>query len=298
MTWISRNGSRGSSRSSGPTCARSPTGCSARSARPTTPSRTPGCALGRADTSEVENLGGWLTTIVARVALNMLRARNTRREEPLDVRLPDPIIDPRRRHRPRARGAARRLGRPGAPGRARDADAGRAAGVRPARHVRRPVRGHRADRGPLAGGDASARQPRPPPRPRRRPGPRRRPDRPVGGRRGVPRRRPRRATSRRSSRCSTRTSSSGPTAAVTGLAAHPGCRDRRRSGACLVPRRPDRCAGRSSTAPPGWSPSARASRSRSGAVTIRNGRIAEIDFLTDPERLAQLDLTVLGDRPA
>jgi RNA polymerase sigma factor (sigma-70 family) len=50
--------------------------------------------LSRADTSKVENLGGWLTTVVARVALNMLRARSTRREEPLDVRVPDPIIDP------------------------------------------------------------------------------------------------------------------------------------------------------------------------------------------------------------
>jgi len=50
--------------------------------------------LSRADTSDVENLGGWLTTVVARVALNMLRARKTRREEPLDVHLPDPIIDP------------------------------------------------------------------------------------------------------------------------------------------------------------------------------------------------------------
>src|SRR5256714_15338193 len=48
----------------------------------------------RAGTSEVENLGGWLTTVVARVALNMLRARTTRREQPLDVRVPDPIIDP------------------------------------------------------------------------------------------------------------------------------------------------------------------------------------------------------------
>jgi RNA polymerase sigma factor (sigma-70 family) len=50
--------------------------------------------LSRADTSEVENLGGWLTTVVARVALNMLRARTTRREQPLDVHLPDPIVDP------------------------------------------------------------------------------------------------------------------------------------------------------------------------------------------------------------
>jgi RNA polymerase sigma-70 factor (ECF subfamily) len=50
--------------------------------------------LSRANTSEVENLGGWLTTVVARVALNMLRSRNTRREQPLDVRVPDPVIDP------------------------------------------------------------------------------------------------------------------------------------------------------------------------------------------------------------
>jgi RNA polymerase sigma-70 factor, ECF subfamily len=50
--------------------------------------------VGRANTREVENLGGWLTTIVARVALNMLRTRATRREQALDVHVPDPIIDP------------------------------------------------------------------------------------------------------------------------------------------------------------------------------------------------------------
>jgi RNA polymerase sigma factor (sigma-70 family) len=48
--------------------------------------------LSRSDASDIENLGGWLTTVVARVSLNMLRARNSRREEPLDVHLPDPII--------------------------------------------------------------------------------------------------------------------------------------------------------------------------------------------------------------
>jgi RNA polymerase sigma-70 factor, ECF subfamily len=48
----------------------------------------------RADTTEVENLGAWLTTVVARVALNMLRSRNTRREQPLDVHVPDPVVDP------------------------------------------------------------------------------------------------------------------------------------------------------------------------------------------------------------
>jgi len=50
--------------------------------------------VSRADTNEIENLGAWLTTIVARVSLNMLRSRNTRREAPLDVHVPDPIIDP------------------------------------------------------------------------------------------------------------------------------------------------------------------------------------------------------------
>jgi RNA polymerase sigma-70 factor, ECF subfamily len=44
----------------------------------------------RTDTSDVNNLGGWLTTVVSRVSLNMLRARRTRREEPLG---PEPIVD-------------------------------------------------------------------------------------------------------------------------------------------------------------------------------------------------------------
>ncbi len=49
--------------------------------------------LSRTDTSEVENLAGWLTTVVARVSLNTLRTRRTRREQPLDMRVPDPIVD-------------------------------------------------------------------------------------------------------------------------------------------------------------------------------------------------------------
>jgi len=50
--------------------------------------------VSRADASEVENLGGWLTTIVARVCLNMLQTRKSRREEPLDDRLPERVVDP------------------------------------------------------------------------------------------------------------------------------------------------------------------------------------------------------------
>src|SRR3954468_18969041 len=46
----------------------------------------------RAGANDVENLGGWFTTIVARVCLNSLRARSTRHEEPLDERLPDPVV--------------------------------------------------------------------------------------------------------------------------------------------------------------------------------------------------------------
>ena len=48
----------------------------------------------RADVNEVENLGGWLTTIVARVCLNMLRSRTVRREVPLEAHVPDPLITP------------------------------------------------------------------------------------------------------------------------------------------------------------------------------------------------------------
>ena len=46
----------------------------------------------RADTEDIENPAGWLTTVVARVCLNLLRARESRREAPLDVHVPDPII--------------------------------------------------------------------------------------------------------------------------------------------------------------------------------------------------------------
>src|SRR5947207_1668953 len=48
--------------------------------------------LSRSGTENVENLGGWLTTIVARVCLNVLRSRQVRREESLDAHVPDPVI--------------------------------------------------------------------------------------------------------------------------------------------------------------------------------------------------------------
>jgi RNA polymerase sigma factor (sigma-70 family) len=48
--------------------------------------------VSRAGADDVENLGGWLTTIVARTCLNRLRARSSRPEEPLGGGLPDPVI--------------------------------------------------------------------------------------------------------------------------------------------------------------------------------------------------------------
>jgi RNA polymerase sigma factor (sigma-70 family) len=49
--------------------------------------------LSRSDTSAVENMAGWLTTIVARVCLDLLRSRQSRREQPADDHLPEPVSD-------------------------------------------------------------------------------------------------------------------------------------------------------------------------------------------------------------
>ena len=48
--------------------------------------------LSRSDTAGVENLRAWLTTVVARVCLDMLRSRRSRREEPLRPHVPEPIL--------------------------------------------------------------------------------------------------------------------------------------------------------------------------------------------------------------
>jgi RNA polymerase sigma factor (sigma-70 family) len=48
--------------------------------------------LSRSDTSGIENLGGWLTTVVGRVCLDMLRSRRSRHEGPLGVHVPEPIV--------------------------------------------------------------------------------------------------------------------------------------------------------------------------------------------------------------
>jgi len=48
--------------------------------------------LSRSDAAAIDNLGGWLTTVTARVCLNMLRSRRTRREEPFEPHVPDPVV--------------------------------------------------------------------------------------------------------------------------------------------------------------------------------------------------------------
>ncbi|MFF1811254.1 RNA polymerase sigma factor SigJ [Streptomyces sp. NPDC058251] len=50
--------------------------------------------LSRTEADEIRNLGGWLTTAVGRVCLDMLRSRTARREEPMDTHLPDPVVSP------------------------------------------------------------------------------------------------------------------------------------------------------------------------------------------------------------
>lgn len=49
--------------------------------------------VSRASGEDVDNIGGWLTTVISRQCLNMLRSRATRREDPLDLRVPDPVVE-------------------------------------------------------------------------------------------------------------------------------------------------------------------------------------------------------------
>ena len=105
--------------------------------------------LSRSDTSGIENLGGWLTTVVARICLDMLRSRNSRREELLEagcVRVDESRAG---RHRPRAGSAAGRLGRARAACGSRHAASRRASRLRAARSLRRALRRDCAHRGAL-----------------------------------------------------------------------------------------------------------------------------------------------------
>jgi RNA polymerase sigma-70 factor, ECF subfamily len=112
--------------------------------------------MNRSDTQAVENMRGWLTTVVSRIALDMLRARQARREdlvEELIVTLADPTNPEREALMADSVGLALLVV-------LENAIPGRAPRVRPPRHVRRAVRGDRADRRAQRRCHAPARQPR------------------------------------------------------------------------------------------------------------------------------------------
>ena len=67
--------------------------------------------LSRSDTDKVENLRAWLTTVVARICLDMLRSRQSRREEPLETAAPEPAARPTGTANPETEAFIGRVGR-------------------------------------------------------------------------------------------------------------------------------------------------------------------------------------------
>ena len=115
--------------------------------------------LSRSGASGVENLGGWLTTIVARVCLNMLRSRNSRREELLDARAPGfTYIDSAATDPEHEAVIADSVGLALLVVLETLSPAERTR-LRPSRHVRRPLRRDRAHRWTDPGGGTPAREP-------------------------------------------------------------------------------------------------------------------------------------------
>ena len=253
--------------------------------------------LSRADADEVENLGGWLTTVVARVCLNMLRSRRQRREEPLDVHVPDPIVSPEDGVDPEHEALL--------------ADSvglallvvldtltpGRAARVRAARHVRRAVRRDRADGRAVPGRGPAARQPGPPPGAGRGARARPRPRPPARGGRRLLRRRPRRRLRRAGRRARPRRRAARRRRRRA-RPARPSCMH----GARAVAGQASPSGGSSPFVRPALVNGAAGRRGRRrgpdavghGASPSRDGRIVAIDVLADPDRLAAIDLTALG----
>ena len=90
---MSVTGWRSASRSTGPTCAAVAYRMLGSLSEADDAVQEAWLRLNRSDADEIENLGGWLTTVVGRVSLNMLRSRKSRREEPFAVHLPEPIVD-------------------------------------------------------------------------------------------------------------------------------------------------------------------------------------------------------------
>ena len=253
--------------------------------------------LSRTDTSEVDNLRAWLTTVVGRVCLNMLRSRRTRREASLETHVPDPIVSPEAGIDPE-----------------QEALLGDSVGLAllvvldslaPAERVAfvlhdvfavpfdeiAPIVG----RTPTATRQLASRGPAPCPGRARA---RRRPRRPVGGRRRVPRggtRRRLRAPARRARpgrRVLRSDGGDGPpgpglaTSTAPRTVAEQAMAFRRfaeTSTRVLVNGIPGGVA---------WTPDGKPFAVL--ALTVKGGRIVAIDILADPDRLGQLDLTVVA----
>ena len=283
-----------SSRSTASACGPSATACSARSARPTTPCRSRGCGCSAPTPDEIDNLAAWLTTVVARICLNVLRSRRNHPDEPLEVHVPDPVIDRPDAVQPEHEALLADAVGHGADDRAADPAAGRTPGARAARLLRRPVRGDRHDPRQDAGRHPPAGQPRPPQGAGladdagARPGP------PAGGRRRLLRRRPGRRLRRPGRACSI------PTSCCTATPAAP-----TRRGSCAA-RRPSpatrscsRARWRDAAPGAGQRRRRRRSSQQDGQVIgllafiVADGRIVAIDALNDLDRLARLDLSVL-----
>jgi RNA polymerase sigma-70 factor, ECF subfamily len=262
--------------------------------------------LSRIDTATIENLGGWLTTVVSRVCLNVLRARDARREDLVD-QIPDPVVaavdDPQVEVEladgvgiallvvletlspsERVSFVLHDLSRQGA----REGDV---ALVGDGRGDHRPVRRDRCASRPHAPGGTSARQPRPPPRPGRHGARRRRPE--TGDRRRVPR--------------AAREGDFGRLLVL--LDPDVVRRADLGPGVVNIARGAERVAAQARTIRSryGSRPAPRARQRAPGIVTFRNGRpfsvmafeiaddrIVAIDILADRERLAALELRAVA----
>src|SRR6476660_4255266 len=85
-------GSSRPSRDPGRTCVAWRTGCSARSRTPRMRCKRPGSGLDRSEAERIDDLRSWLTTVVGRICLDMLRRRKMREHESIDAWLPEPIV--------------------------------------------------------------------------------------------------------------------------------------------------------------------------------------------------------------
>ena len=248
--------------------------------------------LSRSDASGVENLGGWLTTVVARVCLDMLRSRKSRREEPLGVHVPEPVVSRQDRRDPEHEALlADSVGLALLVVLETLAPAERLAFVLhdmfacPSTRSRPSWGAPRPRPGSLRAAPAAGCRERPRLRT---------PISPGSGRWSTPSWPPRAAvTSTRCSRCSTRTSCCAPMPRPCGPGAAAEVRGAAEvagtfSGRARAARR------RSSTAPWAGRGLQRGEPRVVFGFTITRGKIVAIDLLADPERLRQLDLAVLG----